>query len=140
MVHVDLPIVGDVGHVLEDLLKVWKARGRKTNKDGLGKWTDQIAEWKERRCLSYQRTDNVIQPQHALERLEALTKDKDRYVATEVGQHQMWAAQFLGFEDPNRWLTSGGLGTMAMACRPRWALRSRIPTLRDQRGGATPRG
>ncbi len=112
VIHVDMPIIGDVGHVLEDLLKIWKARGRKTNKAALGQWWDQIATWRDRKCLSYKNSDTIIQPQFALERLEALTKDKDRYVATEVGQHQMWAAQFLGFEDPNRWMTSGGLGTM----------------------------
>ena len=112
VIHVDLPIVGDVGHVLEDLLKVWKARGRKTNKEALAKWWGQIEQWKLKNCLSYKGSDKTIKPQYALERLEALTKDRDRYVTTEVGQHQMWAAQFLGFEAPNRWMTSGGLGTM----------------------------
>ncbi len=112
VIHVDLPIVGDVGHVLEDLLKVWKARGRKTNKEALAKWWGQIEQWKLKKCLSYKGSDKTIKPQYALERLEALTKDRDRYVTTEVGQHQMWAAQFLGFEAPNRWMTSGGLGTM----------------------------
>ena len=112
VIHVDLPIVGDVGHVLEDLLKVWKARGRKTNKEALAKWWGQIEQWKLKKCLSYKGSQKTIKPQYALERLEALTKDRDRYVTTEVGQHQMWAAQFLGFEAPNRWMTSGGLGTM----------------------------
>ncbi|SOC01961.1 acetolactate synthase 3 large subunit [Rhodobacter maris] len=112
IITVDLPIIGDIGHVLEDLLKVWKARGRKTHKEGLAKWWATIAEWKKVRCLSYTNSDTVIKPQYALERLEALTKGRDRYITTEVGQHQMWAAQFLGFEAPNRWMTSGGLGTM----------------------------
>ncbi len=112
IIHVDLPIIGDVGHVLEDLLRIWKSRGRKANREALAKWWEQIDGWRAKECLYYNNTDDVIQPQYALERLEALTKDKDRYVATEVGQHQMWAAQFLGFEDPNRWMTSGGLGTM----------------------------
>ncbi|MFD2174433.1 acetolactate synthase 3 large subunit [Rhodobacter lacus] len=112
IITVDLPIIGDIGHVLEDLLKVWKARGRKTHKEGLAKWWAMIAEWKKVRCLSYTNSDTVIKPQYALERLEALTKGRDRYITTEVGQHQMWAAQFLGFEAPNRWMTSGGLGTM----------------------------
>ena len=71
-----------------------------------------IGEWKAVKCLSYPASSELIKPQYALERLEALTKDMDRYVTTEVGQHQMWAAQFLGFEEPNRWMTSGGLGTM----------------------------
>lgn len=112
VVRVDVPIVGDVGHVLEDLLKVWKSRGRKTNAPALKAWWSQIDEWRARKCLSYKGSETVIKPQHALERLEALTKNHDRYITTEVGQHQMWAAQYLGFEGPNRWMTSGGLGTM----------------------------
>ncbi|SIS80905.1 acetolactate synthase 3 large subunit [Phaeovulum vinaykumarii] len=112
IVHVDLPILGDVGHVLEDLLMIWKSRGRKTNRAALAGWWKQIDAWKEVKCLSYAPSETVIKPQYALERLEALTKGRDRYVTTEVGQHQMWAAQFLGFEAPNRWMTSGGLGTM----------------------------
>ena len=112
VIHVDVPIIGDVGHVLEDLLHIWKARGRKVQKEALGKWWTQIEKWQAVKCLTYTNSDKVIKPQYALERLEELTRDKDRYVATEVGQHQMWAAQFLGFEEPGRWLTSGGLGTM----------------------------
>ncbi len=112
VIHVDLPIVGDVGHVLEDLLKVWKARGRKVNKDGLAKWWSQIEQWKLKNCLAYKNSQKTIKPQYALQRLEELTKGRDRYITTEVGQHQMWAAQYLGFEAPNRWMTSGGLGTM----------------------------
>ncbi|WP_439110343.1 acetolactate synthase 3 large subunit [Lentibacter sp.] len=112
VIRVDIPIVGDVGHVLEDVLKVWKARGRKTNKQGLQKWWAKIEDWRKVDCLSFEQQGKVIKPQHALARLEALTKDHDRYICTEVGQHQMWAAQYLGFEDPNRWMTSGGLGTM----------------------------
>lgn len=112
IIPVDLAIVGDVGHVLEDVLKVWKARGRKVNKAGLAAWWDKINEWKKVRCLAYENSSKVIKPQYALERLEALTKGRDRYITTEVGQHQMWAAQYLGFEAPNRWMTSGGLGTM----------------------------
>lgn len=112
VVRVDIPIVGDVAHVLEDLLKVWKSRGRKVNREGLVAWRRQIDEWREKNCLGYKNSDKIIKPQHALERLEALTKGHDRYITTEVGQHQMWAAQYLGFEGPNRWMTSGGLGTM----------------------------
>jgi len=112
VIRVDIPIVGDVGHVLEDMLKIWKARGRKVNSEGLSKWWAQIDEWKKVNCLSYKNSDTTIKPQFALQRLEALTKGMDRYITTEVGQHQMWAAQYLGFEDPNRWMTSGGLGTM----------------------------
>ena len=112
VIRVDLGIVGDVGHVLEDALRIWKARGRKVNKDGLAKWWKQINEWRAVKCLTYTQSTTTIKPQYALERLEALTKGMDRYITTEVGQHQMWAAQFLGFEAPNRWMTSGGLGTM----------------------------
>jgi len=112
VIHVDLPILGDVGHVLEDLLRIWKSRGRKTNKEGLQSWWAQIEQWRAVDCLSYNNSDTIIKPQYALQRLEELTKGMDRYITTEVGQHQMWAAQFLGFEDPNRWMTSGGLGTM----------------------------
>ncbi|WP_417524765.1 acetolactate synthase 3 large subunit [Marinovum sp.] len=112
VIRVDMPIIGDVGHVLEDVLKVWKARGRKVNREGLQKWWAQIEDWRRVNCLSYKNDGAGIKPQYALERLEALTKGHDRYICTEVGQHQMWAAQYLGFEDPHRWMTSGGLGTM----------------------------
>jgi acetolactate synthase-1/2/3 large subunit len=112
VVKTDFPIVGDVGHVLEDLLKVWKARGRKVNADSIGRWWTQIEKWRAVDCLKFTQDGPVIRPQHAIARLEALTKGRDRYICTEVGQHQMWAAQYLGFEDPNRWMTSGGLGTM----------------------------
>ncbi len=112
IIPVDLPIIGDVGHILEDLLKVWKSRGRKTNKAAMKKWWGQIEEWKAVDCLAYEQVGQIIKPQYALERLQALTAKHDRYITTEVGQHQMWAAQFLGFEQPNRLMTSGGLGTM----------------------------
>ena len=113
VIHVDMPIIGDVAHVLEDMLRVWKSRGRKTNSDAVRKWWAQIEEWRAVDCLKFEQTGNTIKPQHAVARLEALTKDHpDRYICTEVGQHQMWAAQYMGFEDPNRWMTSGGLGTM----------------------------
>ncbi|WP_243612447.1 acetolactate synthase 3 large subunit [Shimia aestuarii] len=112
VIKTDIPIVGDVGHVLEDILKIWKARGRKTNKGAIAKWHEQIKDWRAVDCLKFTQEGKTIKPQYALSRLEALTKDMDRYITTEVGQHQMWAAQYLGFEDPNRWMTSGGLGTM----------------------------
>ncbi|UTH43164.1 acetolactate synthase 3 large subunit [Loktanella salsilacus] len=112
VIQVDMPILGDVAHVLEDLLKVWKAQGRKTEKEPVAKWWKQINEWRAKDCLGFTQDGPIIRPQYALSRLEALTKDHDRYITTEVGQHQMWAAQYLGFEDPNRWMTSGGLGTM----------------------------
>ena len=115
VIRVDVPIVGDVGHVLEDVLKVWKARGRKVNREGLAKWWAKIAEWRKIDCLAFTQDPNAksIRPQYAVKRLEELTKHrKDRFICTEVGQHQMWAAQYLGFEAPNQWMTSGGLGTM----------------------------
>jgi acetolactate synthase I/II/III large subunit len=112
VVRVEVGIVGDIATVLEEVLRQWKARGSKTNKSGLAKWWKQIGEWRAVKCLTYKNSSTTIKPQYALERLEALTKGRDRYITTEVGQHQMWAAQFLGFEDPNRWMTSGGLGTM----------------------------
>jgi len=112
VIRIDIPIVGDVGHVLEDLLKVWKSRGRKTNSEGLAKWWSKIEEWRAKDCLKFTQSGKVIKPQHALSRLEALTKDHDRYITTEVGQHQMWAAQFLSFNHANTFVSSGGLGAM----------------------------
>ncbi len=112
VIQVDIPILGDVAHVLEDILRIWKSRGRKIDKGSLQKWLAQVDEWKKADCLDYAPDKKVIKPQYALQRLEALTKDHDRYITTEVGQHQMWAAQYLNFEDPNRFMTSGGLGTM----------------------------
>ena len=112
VIRVDVPIVGDIAHVLDEVLTLWKARGSRTNKAGLAKWWAQIETWRAVRCLDFTNSDRTIKPQYALQRLEALTKGMDRYITTEVGQHQMWAAQYLGFEEPNRWMTSGGLGTM----------------------------
>ncbi|WP_294224679.1 acetolactate synthase 3 large subunit [uncultured Shimia sp.] len=112
VIKADIPIVGDVESVLTDILKVWKARGRTVNRDAIANWQSQISDWRKVECLKYVQEGKVIKPQYALSRLEALTKEHDRYITTEVGQHQMWAAQYLGFEDPNRWMTSGGLGTM----------------------------
>ncbi len=111
-VHVEVPIVGDVGSVLADMLALWQERGARTRTEALARWWEQIERWRARRCLAYRNSEKTIKPQYALERLEALTRNHDRYVCTEVGQHQMWAAQYMGFEDPNRWMTSGGLGTM----------------------------
>lgn len=109
-IPIDVPIIGDVANVLEEMLSIWRERG--AQKREIGAWTAQIDEWKAVDCLRYAPSTTAIKPQLALQRLEALTKGFDRYVSTEVGQHQMWAAQFLGFEEPNRWMTSGGLGTM----------------------------
>ena len=112
-VRADIPVVGDAAHVLEDLTKVWKARQYRADRKKLDAWWAQIDEWRGRDCLKYQASDTLIKPQYALERLRELTKGRDDlFVTTEVGQHQMWAAQFLPFEKPNHWMTSGGLGTM----------------------------
>ncbi|WP_164885722.1 acetolactate synthase 3 large subunit [Paenirhodobacter populi] len=112
IIRVDMAVIGDVGHVLEDALKIWKSRGRRTNQAAVAKWWSRINGWKKVNCLAYSGSDKTIKPQYALERLEALTRGRDRYITTEVGQHQMWAAQYLHFDKPNRWMTSGGLGTM----------------------------
>ena len=112
VIHVDIPIIGDVAHVLEDILRIWKSRGRKTNWSGVTNWWGQINEWRKTNCLSFTNSAKTIKPQYAVQRLEALTKGRDRYICTEVGQHQMWAAQYMTFEAPNRFMTSGGLGTM----------------------------
>jgi len=111
-VMVDLPIVGDVGQVLEDMIAAWTARKLVQDRAALGAWWKQIDGWRAKKCLSYRPSAEAIMPQYAIERLHALTKDRDTYITTEVGQHQMWAAQYYGFEEPNRLMTSGGLGTM----------------------------
>ncbi|WP_246722627.1 acetolactate synthase 3 large subunit [Aureimonas sp. OT7] len=111
-VRVALPIIGDVGHVLKAMLEAWNELGLKTDTAALAEWKGQIARWKARNCLAYRQDGDIIMPQHAVKRLYELTRDRKTYITTEVGQHQMWAAQFYGFEEPNRWMTSGGLGTM----------------------------
>ncbi|RZS83464.1 acetolactate synthase large subunit [Phyllobacterium myrsinacearum] len=111
-VRVDVPVIGDVARVLEDMVRLWRASSEKPEKKAMGEWWAQIDKWRSRKSLSYTRNKDVIMPQYALERLYELTKDRDTFITTEVGQHQMWAAQFYGFEKPNRWMTSGGLGTM----------------------------
>ena len=110
-VRVDVGILGDVGRVLEDMVRLWRATA-KADKKALYPWWEQIARWRARNSLAYKPNDDVIMPQYAIQRLYALTKDRDTYITTEVGQHQMWAAQHYHFEKPNRWMTSGGLGTM----------------------------
>ena len=113
-VKVDIPIVGDVKEVLAELiLQIRESTGFPgTNK--LGDWWSQVGEWRKRDCLSYRRSSDVIKPQQVVETLYDLTKGSDCYVTSDVGQHQMWAAQYYRFEEPRRWINSGGLGTMGV--------------------------
>jgi acetolactate synthase-1/2/3 large subunit len=111
-VKVDIPIIGDCGNVLQGMLKLWREHKSKPEKRAHTEWWKQIEKWRGRKSLAYRASKDIIKPQYAIERLYELTKDRDTYITTEVGQHQMWAAQFYGFQEPNRWMTSGGLGTM----------------------------
>ena len=114
-VKVDLAVVGDVKKVLKLLVKTFKKKNpnfEKSNKQKISKWWSQIQKWRTKNSLNFINSTKVIKPQHAVQRLYELTKDKDVFVTTEVGQHQMWAAQHYKFNKPNRWMTSGGLGTM----------------------------
>jgi acetolactate synthase I/II/III large subunit len=111
-VKIELGIVGDCAHVLRQLIEVFRAKNALINADALTKWWAQIEKWRARKSLSFKNSRDVIKPQYAVQRLYELTKARDTYITTEVGQHQMWAAQHYHFEAPNRWLTSGGLGTM----------------------------
>ena len=115
IVKVDLAIVGDCLSVLNDMLTTLKKKHSdfcNSNKENISTWWKQINKWREVKSLSYKRDDKLIMPQYAVERLYELTKNQDAFITTEVGQHQMWAAQFYKFDKPNRWMTSGGLGTM----------------------------
>jgi acetolactate synthase-1/2/3 large subunit len=111
-VKVDVPIIGDCTHVLEDMTAAWRALKPVPDKKLIKDWWTQIDKWRARKSLAYKNSTTVIKPQYAIQRLYELTKDMDCYITTEVGQHQMWAAQFYQFQEPNRWMTSGGLGTM----------------------------
>ena len=111
-VQVDIPIIADVTYALEEMLSLWKSKSPQLDKSAHKAWWKQIDNWRAKKSLSYKPNKSVIMPQYAVERLYELTKDRDTYITTEVGQHQMWAAQFYHFEEPHRWMTSGGLGTM----------------------------
>jgi len=114
-VKVDLPIVGDVADIINSTLKTikkTKPNFMKSNKQKISKWWEKIAKWRSINSLNFENSTETIKPQYAVQRLYELTKDKDTYITTEVGQHQMWAAQHYKFNKPNRWMTSGGLGTM----------------------------
>jgi acetolactate synthase-1/2/3 large subunit len=112
VVRADIGIIGDAGSVLADLIAAWKRQRLAPNAAALKDWWARIDGWRARKGFAYRRSASLIKPQHAIERLYALTRGRDVYITTEVGQHQMWAAQFFHFEQPNRWMTSGGLGTM----------------------------
>ncbi len=111
-VKVDLAIVGDCANVLTEMVSLWRAKEAAPDKKPLAAWWKQIETWRARNSLAYTQSGSIIKPQYAIQRLYELTRDRDTYITTEVGQHQMWAAQFYRFEEPNRWMTSGGLGTM----------------------------
>ena len=111
-IRVDIPIIGDCTFALEDIIETWKAEELSVDKAALKQWWKQIDLWRKRDSLAYKKSDDFIMPQYAVQRLYELSKDRETYITTEVGQHQMWAAQFIRFEKPNRWMTSGGLGTM----------------------------
>lgn len=110
-VKVDIPIVGSVSQVLKELIKLIKTSKEKTDAIALKEWWKQINLWRERDCLKYDRSSRVIKPQMVIEKLYAITKG-DAFITSDVGQHQMWAAQFYPFDKPRRWINSGGLGTM----------------------------
>ena len=111
-VQVDLAVIGDATRILEALIAEMKSRKFTPHKPSLDKWWAQIEDWRRRECLKFNQTGDIIKPQHAIKRLCEMTSDRNVYITTEVGQHQMWAAQYFDFHLPNRWMTSGGLGTM----------------------------
>ncbi|WP_375458015.1 acetolactate synthase 3 large subunit [uncultured Enterovirga sp.] len=111
-VKADIGIVGDCAHVLEAMIAAWRELAPELDRDAHASWLREIEGWRGRDCLAFRRSTDVIKPQYAVQRLYELTKGRETYVTTEVGQHQMWAAQYFKFEQPNRWMTSGGLGTM----------------------------
>ena len=111
-VPIDVPLIGDAGTVLQQLLRAWKQRELAPDRAALAAWWKQIETWRARDCLKFTDSKTIIKPQRAIKRLYEKTRGRDVYITTEVGQHQMWAAQYFKFEEPNRWMTSGGLGTM----------------------------
>lgn len=111
-VRADLPIIGDCNRVLEEMIRIWRTKSNASRQEALAPWWSTIEKWRDVDSLQFTNSDEVIKPQFAVQRLAEATKDKDVYITTEVGQHQMWAAQYFPFNEPNRWMTSGGLGTM----------------------------
>lgn len=112
IVHVDVPITGDAGETLEMMIALWKKKKLTANKETLTKWWKQIDGWRGKNSFGYHQDKRIIKPQHALRRLNHFLGKKDFYITTDVGQHQMWAAQHILYDKPGRWMTSGGLGTM----------------------------
>ena len=110
-IRVDLPIIADAAHALRAMIRMWKD-DRLSADPALPSWWTQIGEWRAKNSLSFKNSSTVIKPQYAIDRLYALTRKHKTYITTEVGQHQMWAMQRFKFEEPNHWMTSGGLGTM----------------------------
>src|SRR5918911_318449 len=104
-----LAMLGDCAHALDDMVRLWRTMSPQVDKQALKDWWAEIDSWRRRNCLAYRKSNEVIKPQYAIQRLYELTRGRDAYITTEVGQHQMWAAQFYNFEEPNRWMTSGGL-------------------------------
>ncbi|WP_232351949.1 acetolactate synthase 3 catalytic subunit [Inhella proteolytica] len=113
-VKVDIPIVGDVKEVLQELISQIKEARERPDADKLNAWWRQIKDWRGKDCLSYKASDTLIKPQSVVEKLWELTRERDTYITSDVGQHQMWAAQFYKFDEPRRWINSGGLGTMGV--------------------------
>ncbi len=111
-VDADLAIIGDCEHVLEEMVRLWRTKTNAPRTEAIKPWLDEVEKWRSVNSLRYENSDSIIKPQFAIERLAAAVKDRDVYITTEVGQHQMWAAQYFPFEEPNRFMTSGGLGTM----------------------------
>ncbi|GGA47068.1 acetolactate synthase 3 large subunit [Pelagibacterium lentulum] len=109
---VDVPIVGDVNLVMEEIIRIWRAKTNQPRTEAIAPWWKAIEKWRGVNSLAFTNSDKIIKPQHAIQRLYEASKDRDVYITTEVGQHQMWAAQHFHFDEPNRWMTSGGLGTM----------------------------
>ncbi len=114
IIRVDVPIIGDCNRVLEEMIRIWRSRTNQPRTEAIAPWWQQIAKWRAVNSFNFKNSDTVIKPQWAIQRLYEATRqqDKDVYITTEVGQHQMWAAQHFHFDKPNRWMTSGGLGTM----------------------------
>jgi len=138
-VQVDLAVIGDAGEILKALLAEMKKRRFQPNAPSLEKWWAQINKWRQRDCLAFSQTGSIIKPQHAIKRLCEMTADHDVYVTTEVGQHQMWAAQYFDFHLPNRWRgirVAGccrGAGRTSRGHRDRYRRRS---FLHDEHAGA----